>query len=101
MGAHLDYVVLGVSDHPSPKPGGRQSDYPAAYTPLYRGCAAKWHSLRSSNSERNRRWSSLQENVLHLKGLAQESSDPPRGWSLAISPARCIARLTASPVCTC
>ncbi|GAA0144577.1 hypothetical protein LIER_04991 [Lithospermum erythrorhizon] len=51
-----------------------------AYTPLYRGCTAKWTSLRSSNSKRNRSWSSLQEKVLHLKGSNQESSDPPRGF---------------------
>ncbi|GAA0170216.1 hypothetical protein LIER_40914 [Lithospermum erythrorhizon] len=49
-------------------------------TPLYRGCAAKWPSFRTSNSERNRNWSSVQEKILHLKGSDQESSDPTHGF---------------------
>ncbi|GAA0145045.1 hypothetical protein LIER_05330 [Lithospermum erythrorhizon] len=48
----------------------------AAYTPLYRGCATSWPTLRSSYSERNRSWSSSYDRVLHLKGSSRESSDP-------------------------
>ncbi|GAA0138396.1 hypothetical protein LIER_00151 [Lithospermum erythrorhizon] len=47
------------------------------YTLLYRGCATSWPTLRSSDSKRNRSWSSGHDRVLHLKGSGQESSDPP------------------------
>ncbi|GAA0160993.1 hypothetical protein LIER_17415 [Lithospermum erythrorhizon] len=52
----------------------------AAYTPLYRGCAAQWPTLRLLGSKKTRSWSSIQEKVLHLKGLGQEPSDLPRGF---------------------
>ncbi|GAA0175967.1 hypothetical protein LIER_29045 [Lithospermum erythrorhizon] len=69
-----------------------------AHTPLYRVCATKWPSFRSSNSERSCNWSSVQEKVLHLEGSDQESPVPPCGFHF-LDVLDCYRAMLASAFC--
>ncbi|GAA0151378.1 hypothetical protein LIER_10110 [Lithospermum erythrorhizon] len=51
-----------------------------AYTSLYKGHAAAWPSIPSSELEKGRSWFSIQENVIYLEGPDVDSYDPPHGF---------------------
>ncbi|GAA0173709.1 hypothetical protein LIER_27271 [Lithospermum erythrorhizon] len=51
-----------------------------AYTSLYKGHATNWPPLSSSESEKGRNWSFVQEKVIYLEGSDADSSDPPPGF---------------------
>ncbi|GAA0166307.1 hypothetical protein LIER_40165 [Lithospermum erythrorhizon] len=53
-----------------------------AHTSLYKGCVAKWLPLSSSESEKGRSWSFVQEKVIYLEGPDVDSSTPPPGFRL-------------------